>query len=189
MDTTGLLLGVVGTIAGVVSAYFGYVAVRHQLTRRCQPPAPAPGPPPGGTGPTEFDVYVSYAPEDAAWVRRFARGLSERGVRVAYDEVVSRPGGVRVHTVETAIRASAHGLLVFSPTSMRSGWVAQEYAALVQQSIESGRVFVPVVIGDVELPGFAATRYCADFRASGDGADGDGYERAVGEVARALRTA
>jgi hypothetical protein len=215
VDNTGLLLSVIGTVAGVIGAYFGYVGVRPQLTRRrnrssppLTPPPPltpspsqSPSPPPpapgaasaaSAGGATGYDVFVSYGREDAGWVRTFAARLGEKGVRVAYDEVVSRPGGVRVHTVEAAIRAAAHGLLVFSPASTNSGWAGQEYAALMQSSIETGRLFIPVVIGDVELPGFAATRYCADFRGTGadPGADADGvsgYEQRVDEIATALR--
>ncbi|MFE6288102.1 toll/interleukin-1 receptor domain-containing protein [Streptomyces sp. NPDC057877] len=184
VDTTGLFLSAIGTVAGVVSAYFAYVAVRHQLSRRRHRPVPAPPAP----GSAPYDVFVSYGREDADWVRAFAARLGEKGLNVAYDEIVSRPGGIRVHTVETAIREAAHGLLVFSPDSMNSGWVRQEYAALMQPSIESGRLFIPVVVGDVELPEFAATRYFADFRGMGGASGRDGaYERRVDEIARALR--
>lgn len=190
MDTTGILLSAIGAAAGVVSAYFAYVAVRHQLSTRRRRPGPSaspPGPVPSAQGAARYDVFVSYGREDADWVRSFAARLREKGLNVAYDEVVSRPGEIRVHTVEAAIREAAHGLLVFSPASMTGGWVRQEYAALMQSSIESGRLFIPVVVGDVELPEFAATRYFADFRGLEDrsGHDG-GYERRVDEIARAL---
>lgn len=190
VDTTGLLLSAVGAVAGVVSAYFAYVAVRHQLSRRRRRPVPSVAPPepvPSAEGVARYDVFVSYGREDADWVGAFAARLRETGLNVAYDEVVSRPGEIRVHTVETAIREAAHGLLVFSAASMSSGWVRQEYAALMQSSIESGRLFIPVVVGDVELPEFAATRYFADFRGLDDRSGHDGvYERRVDEIARAL---
>ncbi|MYY09188.1 TIR domain-containing protein [Streptomyces sp. SID4919] len=192
VDTTGLLLSAVGAVAGVVSAYFAYVAVRHQLSRRRRRPVPSvappePGPPAEGEGGARYDVFVSYGREDADWVGAFAARLGEKGLNVAYDEVVGRPGEIRVHTVEAAIREAAHGLLVFSAASMSSGWVRQEYAALMQSSIESGRLFIPVVVGDVELPEFAATRYFADFRGLDERSGHDGvYERRVDEIARAL---
>ncbi|MEU0686708.1 toll/interleukin-1 receptor domain-containing protein [Streptomyces uncialis] len=190
MDTTGLLLSAVGAVAGVVSAYFAYVAVRHQLSRRRRRPVPPVAPPepvPRAEGGARYDVFVSYDREDADWVGAFAGRLRETGLNVAYDEVVGGPGEIRVHTVETAIRESAHGLLVFSAASMSSGWVRQEYAALMQSSIESGRLFIPVVVGEVELPEFAATRYFADFRGVDDRSGRDGvYERRVDEIARAL---
>jgi hypothetical protein len=185
VDTTGLVLSVIGTVAGVVSAYFAYVAVRHQLSRRRAQAGRPERESTAAGGEGGYDVYVSYGPEDAEWVRAFAGRLGEKGLRVAYDEVVSRPGGVRVHTVEAAIRAATHGLLVFSPASVGNGWVDQEYAALMQRSIEDGTRFIPVVVGDVRLPEFAATRYFVDFRPARDRA---GYERRVDEIAQALRS-
>ncbi len=183
-----MVLSIIGTVAGVISAYFGYVAVRNELTRRrtrSEQPAEQPAQQPTPRGDGTYDVFVSYGPEDAEWVRTFAGRLGEKGLRVAYDEVVSRPGGIRVHTVEAAIRAATHGLLVFSPASVGNGWVDQEYAALMQRSIEDGVRFIPVVVGDVRLPEFAATRYFVDFRPAHDCA---GYERRVDEIAEALRS-
>lgn len=95
VDTTGLLLSAVGAVAGVVSAYFAYVAVRHQLSRRRRRPVPSVAPPepvPSAEGVARYDVFVSYGREDADWVGAFAARLRETGLNVAYDEVVSRPG-------------------------------------------------------------------------------------------------
>jgi hypothetical protein len=62
--------------------------------------------------------------------------------------------------------------------------VQQEYAALMQRSIESQRRFIPVVIDDVELPAFAATRYYADFRH----VTGAEYDWLIAKIAEALRS-
>lgn len=102
---------------------------------------------------------------------------------MASDEIVLRPGDVLIHSVEEAIRRATHGLLVFSPASMDDGWTKQEYATLMQRSIETGQRFIPVLIGSVELPEFAANRHYCDFR----GLDGRAYQRRVDEIARALR--
>jgi hypothetical protein len=74
--------------------------------------------------------------------------------------------------------------LVFSPPSIASGWIQQEYAALMQRSIQDRRRFIPVLIGDVELPGFAATRYYADFR----NVSGAEYDRLIAKIVNALRS-
>ncbi|TDC65984.1 toll/interleukin-1 receptor domain-containing protein [Streptomyces hainanensis] len=177
MGAPELVLSVVGTLAGVLGTYFGYLGVR-RTRRRPDPDPPAPPPASGA-----YDVFVAYGDDDRDWVREFARRLSAAGVRVAYDEVVARPGGVRVHSLEQGIRDAAHGLLVFGPTALAGGWVRQEYHALMQRSIETGRLFVPVLVGDVELPGFAATRFAADFR----GVDEATYARRLDEIVRALR--
>jgi hypothetical protein len=131
-----------------------------------------------------YDVFISYSHADTDWVTRFAGRLEGQGFKVARDEVVLRPGDVLVHAIEQAIRDSAHGILVFSPASAASAWVRQEYAALMQRSIEDRLRFIPVVIDDVELPGFAATRYYADFRQVSVAE----YDRLIAKIAKALRS-
>ena len=54
----------------------------------------------------------------------------------------------------------------------------------MQRSIEDRLRFIPVVIGDVELPGFAATRYYADFRQ----VSGAEYDRLIVKITEALRS-
>jgi hypothetical protein len=131
-----------------------------------------------------YDVFISYSHDDLTWVSRFAARLEAEGVTVARDEVILRPGDILVHAIEQAIRDSAHAILVFSPASVASGWVRQEYAALMQRSIEHGVRFIPVIIADVELPAFAAARYYVDFR----NVSRAEYDRRVGKIAGALRT-
>ncbi|WP_067488509.1 toll/interleukin-1 receptor domain-containing protein [Actinomadura hibisca] len=180
MNTTTLILTIISTLAGVIAAYFAYVAVRGRI--RPTPP-PLPPPPPNPT--TTYDVYISYAPEDLPWVNDFAAALKDQHIEVAYDEVVRRPGRHRVHTLQQAVRDSAHGLLVFSHASMADGWVSDEYALLIERSARSGQLFIPVVIEDVTLPEFAATRYHSDFRTlhPGDAR----YDQQVNDIVRALR--
>jgi hypothetical protein len=131
-----------------------------------------------------YDVFVSYSHNDLDWVTELAERLEGEGFRVARDEMILKPGDVLVHTIEQAIRDSAHGILVFSPASVASGWVQQEYAALMQRSIQEGLRFIPVVIDDVELPGFAATRYYADFR----DVSATEYDRLIAKITKALRS-
>ncbi|MFF0727672.1 toll/interleukin-1 receptor domain-containing protein [Streptomyces sp. NPDC004134] len=144
-------------------------------------PAPAAAPP--------YDVFIAYADTDAPWVRGFAAFLTAHGVRVAYDELLAQPGGVRVHTPERAIRDAAHGLLVFGPGMRDDGWVRREYAALMRRFPENeAQRFVPVLIGDpgesLDLPEFAEVLYPADFR----GADQAAYDRLCEQISRAVLT-
>jgi TIR domain len=152
------------------------------------PTRPSSPDPHRGEDGASYDVFVAYGGGDAAWVRSFAGWLSARGVRVAYDELLARPGGVRVHTLESAIRDAAHGLLVFSPDVWDDGWVRQEYAALMRRSIEDeAQRFIPVLVGDpgtpLELPEFAGVLYPADFR----GADEVTYEHLCDQIIRVVR--
>jgi len=137
---------------------------------------------PGAAGAVSHDVFISYAGQDRAWVRELADALQRRGIRVAYDELVMQPGDVIVHTLDKAIRASASGLLVYSQASIASPWVDAEYAALMQNSIQNGQLFIPAIIEDVQLPPFAESRYSADFRQ----ADAATFDRLVEKIARAV---
>jgi TIR domain len=130
-----------------------------------------------------YDVFISYSHQNLDWVTEFVARLENEGLRVARDEIFMRPGDILVHAIEQAIRDSAHGILVFSQASVASGWVQQEYASLMQRSIQGGQRFIPVIIDDIELPSFAATRYYADFRQASE----DTYDQRIAKIAEALR--
>ncbi|MEO3843799.1 toll/interleukin-1 receptor domain-containing protein [Streptomyces sp. B22F1] len=190
MNVAGLVLTIVGTLATLAGTY---VAVREYLRRRPRITAPSPEPAPAAAADPAadppYDVFIAYADTDAPWVRDFAAFLTARGVRVAYDELLAQPGGVRVHTLERAIRDAAHGLLVFGPGMRDDGWVRREYAALMRRSLENeAQRFVPVLIGDpgesLDLPEFAEVLYPADFR----GADEAAYDRLCEQISRAVLT-
>lgn len=185
MDTAGVVLTAIGTVAGLAGAYFAWLAVRPRIKSKAMPaPAPNLGRGKAYSVNSKYDVFVSYAHEDLDWVSGFAAQLEDAGLLVARDEVILKPGDLLVHTIEEAIRDSANGILVFSPASVASGWVQQEYAALMQRSIEAHRRFIPVVIHDADLPAFAATRYYADFRNVSD----IEHERMVDKIIAALRS-
>ncbi|GAA0945496.1 hypothetical protein GCM10009554_40390 [Kribbella koreensis] len=185
MDTAGVVLTAIGTVAGLAGAYFAWLAVRpRRKAKAAQTSASSTGQGKAAAVGAKYDVFVSYAHEDLDWVLGLATQLEGAGLVVARDEVILKPGDLLVHTIEEAIRDSADSILVFSPASVASGWVQQEYAALMQRSIEAHRRFIPVVIEDVELPAFAATRYYADFR---DVSDTE-YERVVAKIIAALQS-
>jgi hypothetical protein len=198
-----LVWTIVGSCAGVV----GTISVTLPLIVRRKPlkdtaqtsPAPsitavvrpvAERPPsgeiPAGVTPTSgrvnYDVFIAYSHQDREWVRELVGNLRAKGVSVAYDELVVGPGHVVVHMLDEAIRASASGLLVYSQAAAASRWVAAEYAALMQQAIQNGQRFIPVLIEDVPLPPLAESRSSADF----SGIDAAGYDQLVGQIAIAV---
>ena len=157
VDVAGLIITAVGTVAGMVAAYFAWVTVRPRLiSRESQArfvtPAQRVVRVQGGSMGSVYDVFISYSHDDLDWVSDFARRLEGEGLRVARDEVFLKPGDVLVHALEQAIRDSAHGILVFSPTAIASGWVQQEYAALMQRSIQDGIRFIPVLSVTLSCP-------------------------------------
>jgi hypothetical protein len=182
----GLIFTVIGSVAGVAGAFFAWLTVRPRWKSRAKRSAPAAPSPKEGQKDVAgqvYDVFVSYSHDDLEWVTAFAGRLEDAGLRVARDEVFLKPGDVLVHAVEQAIRDSAAGILVFSPASVASGWGREEYAAMMQKSIENGWRFIPVIIDDVELPTFAAARYYVDFR----NASRDGYDERLAKIAETLR--
>ncbi|MBG0816174.1 toll/interleukin-1 receptor domain-containing protein [Planomonospora sp. ID82291] len=137
---------------------------------------------------TDYDVFVSYSHTDAELVANLAGRLEARGLRVAYDKVVVRPGSIIFHEIDQAIRGSAHGLLVMSPASMASGPVLNEYHALLQRSMSDGRLLIPVLISDIddgEIPEFMKIRFHSDLRDATD----EVFDERVDEIAEAVRRA
>lgn len=191
MDMAGFALTLIGTLAGIAGAYFGWVPVRRQLSRRrtlrvANSTTGAYRLPVGqGTDVITYDVFVSYSHADAALIKNLVARLQRRGIRVALDEVVLQPGTPLIHGVEQAIRNSTHGLLVFSKASTASGWVTNEYYVLMQRSIESGQLFIPVLLEDVPLPEFALTRFYSDLRDVTE----EVFDQRLDQLVEALRAA
>jgi len=167
---------VVGAGAGVIGTYYARLNTRKKTPKLIPAPIAI-----GGPGP--YDVFVSFSPADDPVVARLVTALQARGVRVATDKV--GPGIPLVHGLEEAVRGSAHGLLVFSGSSMANGWVKNEYWTLMQRSIETGQLFIPVRTEEVALPELAAIRYHCDLFDITD----EQYEKRIDELVESLRRA
>jgi len=151
-----LTVAVISAIAGVIAAYFGYVAVRGQVLRRRKPAVSAGpgGPQPAGGG---YDAFVSYAAADEKKAEWIADGLRNHGLRVFLDKWIG-VGLVEVAEKESAIDATTNGVLLFSRASMNDQALRDEYAVLLQRAQTGGRRFIPVLVDDVDLPPFARIR-------------------------------
>jgi TIR domain/CHAT domain len=132
---------------------------------------------------TRFDAFICYSHEDAAWVHALAENLHHAGLDIFLDKWEIGPGDVVVHQLEEGLLHSGNGILVVSPTAVTRPWVRQEYAVMVSRAVEGSQRLIPVLLGDVELPPFAATRAWVDFR----GVDGPEYEDRVRELVAAVR--
>jgi hypothetical protein len=128
------------------------------------------------------DVFVSYAREDADWARALAGRLAGHGLEVFFDQWSVQPGDVVVHRLEQALRESASGIAVVSPAWVVLPRALEEYAALIQSAADRGLRFIPVLLGDVDLPPFAANRVWRDFR----NVHGRAYEDKVSELAAVI---
>ena len=130
-----------------------------------------------------FDAFISYSHEDDAWVLTLAENLHRAGIEVFLDEWEIGAGDVLVHQLERGLRESKNGVLVVSPSSVARPWVQEEYAAMVTRAVAGSQRLIPVLLGDVVLPPFAASRVWIDFRR----VDGAEYERRVRQLVAALR--
>ncbi|MFF7892393.1 TIR domain-containing protein [Streptomyces sp. NPDC007907] len=108
-------------------------------------------------------MFLSYAADDAAWAERLAGELVAHGLRPFFAEWSIEPSDVIVHRFDEALRASVNGIAVISPASVRSARAMDEYAALATASAERGLRFIPVLLGHVAVPPFAANRVWRDF--------------------------
>jgi hypothetical protein len=155
-----------GLVVGVVSAVAAVVPICIELYGRfTRGRTPAPAPPvvnPGG----EYDVFVSYAEADRGTAETLADRLHSEGLRVFLAEWIG-PGLVESLEKEAALNASTNGILVFSATTMNDTAIRDEYAALIGRAHTGGRLFVPVLVEDVELPPFARIRRPVDLREPG----------------------
>lgn len=134
-------------------------------------------------GDETFDVFISYSHQDQAWVHTLAENLHRAGLEVFLDAWEITPGAVVVHQLERGLLGSRNGVLVVSPASVQRPWVQQEYAVMVNQAVEGRQRLIPVLLGDVEVPPFAATRLWVDFR----GVDGPEYQRRVAQLVAAMK--
>jgi hypothetical protein len=85
-------------------------------------------------------------------VRRLAERLKTAGVRVWLDEWSSRRGHHRAE-VDEGLEQSRVLMLCISPTALASGWVAPERSTAVHRDpSNAGRRFIPLLLGDCDLP-------------------------------------
>ncbi len=116
--------------------------------------------------PKRFDLFLSHHSVDKPWVLRLKSALDERGLTVWLDRDEIRPGDLFVRALERGLQESRAVALVASPESLRSGWVQEEYsrALALSHSADHRVQLIPVLLRDVELPGFLANRNWVDFR-------------------------
>ena len=107
-----------------------------------------------------FDAFLSYHSGDEDWVATLKTALQSRGIRVWLDSEQIRPGDRFPGALARAIGSVGCVVLVLSPGSARSRWVEEEYHLALARNCH----VLPVIIDDVDPPGFMAGRTWVDFR-------------------------
>ena len=94
-----------------------------------------------------WDVFISYAHQDAEWVKTLAENLHNKGFKVFIDEWEIGPGDVLVYWIDEGILKAKKGVLLVTPESLSRPWVLEEYAAMLRRAVagERGQGFHEIV--------------------------------------------
>ncbi|MGV9703034.1 tetratricopeptide repeat protein [Streptomyces sp. NPDC003483] len=138
----------------------------------------------GVTGAGRFDVFVSYAHEDEPWARALAENLHQLGLDVWLDQWEVAGGDLVASRLQDGLAKAGAVVAVVSRHWMDSGWCGEEFAAGVTAAVERGQRLIPVLLGEVALPAFLASRLYVDFRHV---ASPQQYEGLVNRLERAVR--
>ncbi|MEU6272709.1 tetratricopeptide repeat protein [Streptomyces populi] len=136
------------------------------------------------TGAGRFDVFVSYAHEDEPWARELAENLHRLGLDVWLDQWEVAGGDLVAFRLQDGLAKAGAVVAVVSRHWMDSGWCGEEFAAAVTAAVERGQRLIPVLLGEVALPPFLASRLHVDFRHV---ASPQQYEELVNRLKRAVR--
>ncbi|MFJ7963578.1 tetratricopeptide repeat protein [Streptomyces sp. NPDC096324] len=136
------------------------------------------------TGAGRFDVFVSYAHEDEPWARVLAENLHRLGLDVWLDQWEVAGGGLVASRLQDGLAKAGAVVAVVSRHWVDSGWCGEEFAAAVTAAVERGQRLIPVLLGEVALPPFIASRLYVDFRHV---ASPQQYEELVNRLERAVR--
>jgi hypothetical protein len=74
----------------------------------------------------KYDLFLSHNRVQKDWVRDVAKQLRKLGLQVFFDEDTVRPGEPIVTSLERGLMSSRRVLLILSPSSVKSRWVAME---------------------------------------------------------------
>ncbi|GAA0977975.1 hypothetical protein GCM10009555_040100 [Acrocarpospora macrocephala] len=116
----------------------------------------------------DFDVALSYAGEDRAYVQQIADRLQERNVRIFYDEYAQADlwGSDLYVLLDEVYRKRARFVMAFvSRHYVSKPWTQHErQSAQARALTEAGAYFLPVRLDDSELPGLRPTMAYVDAR-------------------------
>jgi hypothetical protein len=94
---------------------------------------------------TEWDVFICHASEDKDdFVRPLAEVLSQRGLRVWFDEITIRVGDRLRESIDRGLASSTYGVVVISPNFLAKNWPQWELNGLVAREVEGRNVILPV---------------------------------------------
>ena len=97
---------------------------------------------------TRQQVFISYSRKDIKFARRLATDLENAGFEVWWDISDLKGGDDWVRVIPTAIAASQFFVVLLSPDSIQSEWVAKEYTYALINRMK----IVPAMIKPCSVP-------------------------------------
>lgn len=111
-------------------------------------------------------VFISHSWKDKRFVRRLAQRLRDEGFETWLDEHELRPGDRIAEAIAGVLAKCKVVLVVVSPASARSRWLAYEVSLATERMIAGRCRVIPLVIGDAQPPAGVRDILYADFRKS-----------------------
>ena len=110
-------------------------------------------------------IFLSHNHADKPFVNKLAKDLRMSGYYVWTDDAEIKIGDSLIQKIREGIEKVTYLGAVISSNSVDSEWVKKELDIAMNQEIEGKKVKVlPLLLGDVELPGFLKGKKYADFR-------------------------
>jgi GDP-mannose 6-dehydrogenase len=99
-----------------------------------------------------YDVFVSHNRNDKAWVRRFVIILKNLGIQTFYDEDDIKVGEDIARKVMHGLENSRRSVLIISPESLKSKWVAAECLARLYDDPDGrDQSVLPILLSPVDI--------------------------------------
>lgn len=126
-------------------------------------------------------IFLSHSHKDKSFARRLAADLRHNGHIVWIDEAEINVGDSLIEMIREGLDRVEFVAAILSRVSIKSEWVQRELDIASNREIDERRVIVlPILLEDVELPGFLKGKLYADFRSH------DRYAESLELLLRAL---
>jgi len=126
-------------------------------------------------------IFISYSHKDKPFAKRLAADVRNAGHTVWVDDIEILVGDSLIEKICHGIDSVDFVAAIISSTSLNSQWVKKELDLASNREIDEKRVVIlPILLNDVELPGFLKGKYYADFR------EEDNYQKGLEELLERL---
>src|ERR1041385_2854955 len=125
----------------------------------------------------QHHIFLSHNWNDKPIARKLADDLAFRGINVWLDEAEIKLGESLIEKIREAIDSVEYVVVLLSKHSVGSDWVKKEVDIAMNQEIEGKRVkVIPILLDQVDLPGFLKGKLYADLRSM------DQYDEVLSQI-------